>query len=246
MQIAVITSDKTMWALRPLAYTFRVYWSVELDVLVGGYTVPPFELTPHYWRFRSLGDFSDYPSNKWSDGLIKFLDSMSDDLVLLHFDDFWLTRPVDHKAINIAQGYMNNHPNVARFDLTSDRLYAAGIKDIGNAGHLDLIEAPHDSPYNFSYQSAIWRRESLLSVIVPGESAGESEINSNARMMAKGYDVVGTRQIPLRYCVAVQHGKLAFDGGYMGAGHAMKTEDIEGIRRNGWIPDNLIGGYANV
>ncbi len=244
MQVAIISSDKTSWALRPLAWTFRIYWDIELNVLVGGYTPPPFPLTPHYWRFQSLGNFADYPSEKWSDGLIKLLDSIHDDLVLLHFDDFWLTRPVDRHAINIAQGYMNNNPNVCRFDLTSDRLYAANVKDIGNVGHLDLIEAPHDSPYNFSYQTAIWRREMLLDLIAPGEHAGTSEINGNARLMAKGWDVVGTRQIPMRYCVAVQHGKLAFDGGYMGKAHALKDEDRDGFIKSGWIPENLVGGYA--
>lgn len=246
MQVAVITSDKTSWALRPLAYTFRVYWDIELRVIVGGYTPPPFPLTPHYWQFRSLGDFADYPVDKWSDGLIKFLDSIRDDLVLLHFDDFWLIREVDQRAINIAQGYMNNHPNVARFDLTSDRLGAAGIRDIGNAGYLDLIEAPHDSPYNFSYQTAIWRREMLLDLIVPNESAALSEMNGNGRLLAKGWDVVGTRQVPMKYCIAVQHGKIALDGGYMGKDHALNVNDMESIQRNGWIPDNLIGGYANV
>jgi len=243
MQVAVITSDKTMWALRPLAYTIRCYWSVELNVLVGGYTPPQFSLPPH-WSFRSLGSFADYPMDKWSNGLIKFLEGINSDLVLLHFDDFWLTRPVDQSAINIAIGYLNSNPNVARFDLTSDRLGAAGIMDIGNAGHLDLIKAPKDSPYNFSYQTAIWRRDMLLDLIVPDEAAGTSEISGNGRLMGRGYDVVGTRQCPLKYCVAVQHGNLAFDGGYMGLNHAIPAGDIDYIRQQGWIPDNLTGGYA--
>lgn len=244
MQIAIITSDKTSWALRPLAYTINLYWSNELNIVVGGYTPPDFKL-PHDWYFNSLGNFADYPSDKWSDGLIKLLESIKSDLVLLHFDDFWLTRVVDQHAIRIAQNYMNDNPNVARFDLTSDRLGAAGIKDIGAAGHLDLIEAPHDSPYNFSYQTAIWRRKMLLDLIVPGEHAGLSEINGNGRLLAKGWDVIGTRQVPMKYCIAVQHGEIAFDGGYMGKNHAMRPDDIAHIKESGWIPNNLTGGYAN-
>jgi hypothetical protein len=244
MRNIILTSDKTSWALRPLLYTMRCYWSIEMSVMVGGYTPPPFDLPPHYWQFRSLGDFADYPSNKWSDGLIKFLNSFSDDLVLFHFDDFWLTRPVDNAAIKLAETYMLNNPNTLRFDLTSDRLYAGGIVDAGYCGHLDLIKAPSDSPYNFSYQTGIWRRELLLKCLNPGESAGESEIAGNGRAQALGYEVIGTRQIPLKYCVAVQHGQLAFDGGYQGPRHALNKGDVEYITAQGWIPDNLIGGYA--
>lgn len=244
MQIVIITSDRTSWALRPLAYTIRCYWDIELNVLVGGYTPPAFPMPPG-WVFHSLGAFVDYPANRWSDGLIKLLEFVHSDLVLLHFDDFWLTRPVDQAALRIAHSYMNDNPGVARFDLTSDRLGAAGIVDAGNAGHLDLVKAPKDSPYNFSYQTAIWRREMLLDLIAPGESAAQSEMNGNGRLFERGYGVVGTRQVPIKYCIAVQHGQLAFDGGYQGENHALKPADAEYIKAQGWIPDGLTGGYAN-
>jgi hypothetical protein len=240
----ILTSDKTSWALRPLIYTIRNYWSVELNVLVGGYTPPPFALPPHYWQFKSLGDFADYPTNKWSDGLIKFLQGISTDLVLLHFDDFWLIRPVDRHAIVLAQNYMNDNPNVIRFDLTSDRLYAGGVQDAGHCGYLDLVRAPSNSPYNFSYQTGIWRRESLLKCLAPGESAAESEIAGDLRIQTLGFDVVGTRQIPVKYCIAVQHGQLTLDGGYQGPRHALNPQDAAYIRGQGWIPETLTGGYA--
>ena len=59
-------------------------------------------------------------------------------------------------------------------------------------------------------------------------------------MRELGYLVLGTKQPPLRYTIAVQQGKLALDGGYQGREYTVPLEDILHIIREGWIPTEVM------
>jgi hypothetical protein len=238
LRTLISTSDKTMWALRPQLYLIDKYWPQHGPIIVGGYTRPDFEL-PQGVTFHSLGKFEDYPVDRWTDGLIKLLDSISDPIIAFLMDDYWIFRNVDQMAVNLMTDYMLKHPEVARFDLTTDRLYAAGIVDYGRLGHLDLIKSDPRSPYNFSYQAALWRRESLRALLVEHETPWQSEMGGDGRLFESGALVLGTRQAPLRYTIAVQKGKFMPDGGYQLPRNAMNDSDLAYILAQKWIPDHV-------
>lgn len=230
----ILTSDKTSWALRPQAYLLRKYWP-NASFLIGGYTPPPFSL-PDGFAFHGIGAFADYPVGKWSNGVIKFLRALDHDLILLLMDDYWLFRDVDEPAIEQLTQYMHAHEQVARICVCTDRLYASGITDYGRYGHLDLIKSDPTSPYHFSYQASLWRRKLLLEILSMGESPWESEQRGDSRLRQAGYLVLGTRQAPLRYTIAVQKGKFTPDGGYQTPTGAMNQDDWQYITDQGWIP----------
>lgn len=234
MQPIIITSDKTSWALRPQAYLLHKYWR-DASFLIGGYTAPSFRL-PDGFTFHSIGAFADYPVGKWSDGLIAFLLSLSDDLVLLLLDDYWPFRDVDSRAIEELTYYMMAHDSVARLCTCTDRLYASGIQDYGHYGHLDLIRSDPHSPYHFSFQASLWRRKMLLECLAPNETPWQAEDNGNARLRDAGYLVLGTRQAPMRYTIAIQRGVFSPDGGYQSPNAAMNPEDVQYILEHDWLP----------
>lgn len=237
MRVIIYSSDKTAWALRPFAHFFNLYWSKDQRVSVFGNTAPSFDL-PRNFTFASVGAFK--PAQQWSNDLIAALRSISDDVICLMMDDYWLNRQVDQLAVKWCYEYMQASPDVIRFDLTTDRLYARGITPYGAIGYLDVIKSDPHSPYNFSLQAALWRRELLLDVLVPNETPWEVEEMGTRRLMSKPYLVLGTKQSPLHYTIAVQQGHLALDGGYQTPTNAMQEDDAAYVLRSGWIPEGML------
>lgn len=237
MRIVIYSSDKTSWSLRPFAYCFQRYWPGDVPVSVFGNNPLPFDL-PDNFTWKSVGPFR--PVDEWTTDLIVALNDVADEVICFMMDDYWLNRDVDSVAVNLCAEYMRAHPEVARFDLCTDRLYAAGSADYIKLGYLDVIKGDPMAPYHFSYQASLWRRELLLKCIVPHESPWASEIGGDARLRDLGAAVLGTRQGPLRYTIAVQKGRFMPDGGYQTPSNAMNLKDVEYIRAQNWIPAELI------
>jgi hypothetical protein len=239
MRTICFTSDKRAWAMPAFAHQWDKYTASAsnfsaLPFEFAGYTNPGVRMTLGH-TFHSIGDFADYPFEKWSDGIIKFLSSIHDDLILWMMEDFWLLRQADDKAIYKLEEYMLQHLDIARMDLSSDRASNKDILDIGYLGHLDLVESTPDIVYHFSFQAGIWRRKMLLDCMTIGETPWEAEINGNARLIEYGYRVLGTRQRPLRYLIAVQQGKVTLDGGYQGKAFGLCGQDRDDLEEWGYL-----------
>ena len=204
LRVFLLTCRKYAWTLRPFSYCFNLFWSSLQPVVVGGFEPLPFPLPPNF-TFHQI-DTYDYPARIWSNGLIKLLNEVPDDYLVILFDDYWLCRGVDHGGVLTLLDYMRQHPNVVRFDLTADRLYGHMMKDIEFYGHYDIVECAEDAPYQFSFQAAIWNKKLLLELLVPDKSPWEVEIYTN--MVGRGMRVLGSRQWPVRYANAMNLGKL--------------------------------------
>lgn len=232
MRTICFTSDKRTWALPAFSHQWDKY--ARLDFEFAGYTDPGIKMT-HGHPFHSIGNFADYPFERWSDGVIKFLGSIHDDLILWMMEDFWLLRKANNTAIYDLEKYMLLHPDIARMDLSADRANNRDIRDIGYLGCLDLVESTPEIVYHFSFQAGIWRRKMLLDCMVGGETPWQAEINGSHRLADLGYRVLGTRQRPLRYLIAVQQGIVTFDGGYQGKAFALPPQERDELERFGYL-----------
>lgn len=205
--IIVMTSDHYLKALRPFAWLFRKYWSSTQKVTVVGFAQPSFGL-PDNFNFVSLGSMQDFPINKWSDGLIDYLEARSDIThFILFFEDYWLTRPVDLVAVKMLYDYCLQFRNVLKMDLVSDRLYAKGAKDYNNCGRLDLIISDRDSQYLFSLMCGIWSRELMLRFLQRNWTPWDCELSGTPRVaFADDTIVLGTRNLPVRHTLAHRGG----------------------------------------
>lgn len=232
MRAFVFSSDKTAWALQAFAHQHNKYMN-GWPATVWGFTPPTFPL-PGNFDFRSIGPFSDYPVDKWSNSLIKAAEQTPEEIFLWTMDDFWLCRHADIQALFLLEQYMVDHPEVARIDLTTDRLYAANMYDYKSLGRLDLIASSLPVPYLLSFQAGIWRKSALLKYLIPDETPWQVEMEGTTRMNNDRALVLGTRQAPLRYLNAVQKGRLATDGGYQG--HVPFTvADWEDLKNRGYL-----------
>ena len=116
MKTVVFTSDTHNWLLKGFFHQWDKY-AQPGEVEVAGFTNP--DNLPDYARFVSIGDFKDYPVEHWSDAIIKYLESIEDELILFLLEDYWLIRKVNDQAMGAAHAFMMEHPNVVRFDVAA-------------------------------------------------------------------------------------------------------------------------------
>lgn len=230
-KIYVMTSDGYLNILKSYAYLLNRYWKPAPQVVVAGYSAPQFDL-PSNFSFVSLGNQRDYPVNKWSDGLIKLLNQIDDSHFILMLEDYLITRHVDVQAVQILYDYARQFTYTVRVDLTGDRLYAFGVDlNYGTVNRLDLIKSMPGSPYHLSTMTAIWNRELLLKVLVPGETPWDLEIRGTTRLShEQDMLVIGTRQWPVKHTLAFRggdSGKLLLD--------EVNPADVEALRGLGYI-----------
>jgi len=130
MKIIVTSCNKSAWTLKPFSYLFNIFWSSLQNVTIVTEQIPPFALPPNFtFHTVHLDKSNGWPRERWTDGLIKYLHSITDQQVLIMLDDYWLIRTVDHKGIGTLSEYMRDHPNVTRIDLVADRLFVPGCVD---------------------------------------------------------------------------------------------------------------------
>lgn len=210
MRVICLTSDKYLLALKPFAFLFNKYWSSDQQVLVAGFTPPDFDL-PDNFTFHSIGAFSDYPVNRWSDGLIKLLHDIPDDVFTLMLEDYWLTMPVYCQAVTMLYDYMRQFQYVARLDLTGDRKNSGMASLYGMCGHLHLVHSNPDSQYHMSMMTGIWRKAHLLSVLKPNETPWQTELWGTPRLAAMRHEkiVLGTEEWPVHHTLAFRSGDTA-------------------------------------
>lgn len=213
MRIFIKTADKFLWTLRITIHYLEQYWPNHPPVFLCGYQAPDYPLPPNY-TWHSIGENKDFRADRWSDATKLALEAFGDEALIWMMDDFWLLREVDDKGVRLLYDLMLEDQSLARIDLSTDRLYATGLMEVGKLEHLDLITNRVPVAYHLSFQAGIWRTNALMQYLVPGENPQETEINGTRRMLAASANVIGTKQAPLKYLIAVQGGKVALDGGY--------------------------------
>lgn len=220
MQVIVMTSDNQYQHLPAYCHQWDKYFGMsKVDTVFCGFSPLPelghFDVGIDY-DFYSIGSFDAYPPNRWSDALIKVLDSVADEVFILMLGDYWLIRPTDTYAISMIYDYMHQFKYVIKFDLTTERLFADGggkynfgYHTYDTLGYLDLIKSSPGSPYHLSLWGGVWRRDLLRDVLIPGETAQQIELNGTHRLSQKGDEVLvlGTRQAPMRHANVIQGGK---------------------------------------
>lgn len=230
--VYVFTCEKSAWTLQPFAYLFNLFWSPDWPVIVAGERKQPAPLPPNFswWSYGK-----EWPADRWSNGVMRFLEKQDADVCVLLLDDYWLVREVDVEGIDILAGLARETPDLLRIDLTDDRQYNGDSRDVGYCGRFDLVETPGDSPYQMSLQAGIWRRDLLLSVLRPDLSPWQVELFLSPTLHERqDLRVLGTRQRPVRYANATKGGA---------AGEVVQeqwalihAEQREYIKAQGWLP----------
>lgn len=240
MQVIIMTSDNQYHCLPAFFHLWRKYYYAESKLMVCGFS--PVDSLPQNATLYSIGAFEDYPPHKWSDALINVLDNAAEEIFLLMLGDYWLTRPADTNAVKMCYHYMFQFGYVAKFDLTTDRLFAEGggkylfgYHTYDTLGYLDLIKSSPGSPYHMSLWGGLWNRDLLRRVLIPGETAQQIELNGTSRLSQFGDEmlVLGTRQAPLKHANVIQAGRWNQDA--MSGLPSLKESDLSELRELGYL-----------
>lgn len=207
IDLVVMTSDKYLHALPVFAHLFNKYWDKEQRVLVAGFS-PPLSSLPSNFFFHSIGKFSDYPVNRWSDSLIDLMHQIDLQTFVLMLEDYWLVRKVDTRAVKILYDYAKQFQYVMKIDLCGDRLYSANMSEYGYVEYIDLIKGDPSAQYHMSLMTGVWNRDQLLRFLMPGETPWQVELEGTNRVRAAGNETLhlGTRQWPVRHTLGLRSG----------------------------------------
>lgn len=217
--LVVMTCDKSDWALDGFFHQLRRHCTpYPPEIIVYGYRRPPLQTSNIGAQFVSIGNFADYPAERWSDSFLWVLDDLerrSYQTFWLMLDDYWLVRGADMNGVSVLHDLMMYRNDVLKIDLVSDRLFANGgtpyLYNKNTAfhwGHFDMIESIPESPYHMSLWGGLWKIDLLRRIIVPGERAQEIEIAGSTRLsQIPQIKVYGTRQIPVLHTNVLQGGK---------------------------------------
>lgn len=237
MKIVVLTSDKHTWLLHGFFHQWSKYANryAPMEIEVAGFTKIHF--LPKYASFYSIGKFEDYPVQKWSDGLIRYLHSIPDELVLVLLEDYWMMRPINWRAVSVAYSYAMDHKDIIRFDVAADRAFSRQNRYVETWGILDVCEAKGE--YSLSFQASLFRKDLLLEVLEPGETPWETELHGSQRLNQLPYRVVGSYQWPLMYSIVMNKGQFDMEGNWMYPPRTLCLEDWTDLRKASCLPDQL-------
>lgn len=197
MKLAVLTCDTHTFLLKGFAYLFNKYWSDGQLVDIYG-TIPPSFPLPSNFRFTELS--RAYPFEQWTDSVLEMMRLINEDQFIFMLEDYWLTEQVNLDQVKFLYTLMQSSwldRKVLRVDLTADRASQRNYP-VYAARDLHIIETVPGSPYQMSFQAAIWNKKLLQKVLIKGENAHEAELDGSIRL-GFGYKVYGTTEWPVKY-----------------------------------------------
>jgi hypothetical protein len=229
LKVIVTVADHYLPVLRVFAHQFEKYWNdPRWTVTVLGFKQPSFKLPAHF-DFVSMGNMEDFPFNRWTDAVGKYLGSINDEVFCLMLEDYILSRPVNTNAVRILFDYMVQFKYVIKVDLCEDRLYAYGA-DLAYSwvDYIDLIKSMPGSPYHMSLWPGLWNRKHFLDIIEPGWSPHDVELQGTPKLSHRSdLLVLGTRQSPVRITnlVRANPGQLDLSG--------LSSVDVQAMKEKG-------------
>jgi hypothetical protein len=186
----------------PVAHGFSKYWPdcpfpIRLMTGVKDFPDPRIQVIPLA------------PDRGWSNQMLKALPHVDTPFVLYFQEDYWLNEPVHTARLLTYLEHMKTH------GLNYLRLLAKPLPDHDSPLDPRLGILADGAEYRTSVQIAFWRREVLLDLIVPGESAWDFELNGTKRSRKYGATFLSVKRHlkddygnGIRYlCSAVNQGK---------------------------------------
>jgi len=223
LPVYVLTNDNHLWLLRGFCHLWAKFYSADAPVTVCGYNPPPFAL-PANFTFRSLGP-TNRPVEQWSDGLIQLCHECAYTHFVLMLEDYWLTARTDPRLVHAAWFTLHTSGWLS-IDLSGTRQAGKRARVVGQFAGGEYVETPPGTPYQMSFQAAIWNKARLLEILHPGETPWQVEVDGSQRVDAAGLRVLGTRPALLHYkpVYRCKRGALNLDG----------VPDVGKIEAMGW------------
>lgn len=236
--VYIWTSNQLMHCVPAWAYLFNKFWPWKQNVRVLGYNQPDFDL-PENFEYISLGE--QRGPKYWSDDLSAYFQNCEHEVFYLTTEDGFLVHPVNKEIVELAikVAFTNPSEKFMRFNLTSD-VQSRQHSVLKKFQDFDLIKASQTVPYRHSLQHGVWRRDSFLNKMIPGQSCWDFELD-NARAINDGLDVYATKGTYGIHCGHGYKKDKKIKNWYADAhGHpipGLSQEDIDYIEGKNWMKE---------
>ena len=230
--IYVLTNRKHHWLLHGFAYLFNQFWGDNQKVTVVSYGKNDLKL-PANFGFHSIAA-ENYPVEKWSDGLIRFLHQINDDMFITLLEDFWLNAPVDVGKVTNLYRWMQKTKGtkieVLRLELWRSVRSKKKAMDWGQIRGVPIVTAGPGAKYQMNLQCNIWNTFELYKVLKPGETPWQVEIEGTKRVSEIGFNVLGVANPLVNYEPIFQKGSIDHARLQM-----IPKVHLDRIKREGWL-----------
>jgi hypothetical protein len=182
--IFVNTTDSFEDCWTPFFSLFKNYWPgykgrILLNTESKTFSFPGLDIV----SVRNAGTTIGAERSPWSECLIRALDSLDEEIVLYLQEDYFLRDRVDEKVVDGFVGLMREHPEIRCIHLTDQ-----GVLSTGEPPPLPgLCRAVPSQHYLVSCQAALWRRQTLRSLLRRRENAWEFEEFGSRRAALEDY-----------------------------------------------------------
>lgn len=176
--VLVCSCDKYEDAWDPFFKLLTIQWP-QLDFPI----VLNTESKTYAFPGLDIKTFSLFPNPDkvmWGERLIRHLQKIKTEYVLMMMDDFFLCKPVQHDRVLQTIKAMEENPDVACMSF----FYAdfePKEHDIVDYRFPNMVRRKRFAPYKYNCQVALWRRKELLTFIRPQESPWVWETVGNMR-----------------------------------------------------------------
>lgn len=177
LKVIIPTCDRYIHILEGLSYTLDKFWDKENEFIILGYESPKFKLKEN-WSFVSLGKDTG-PSN-WSNDLLKFFNSFTEEYFIFMADDVLMTRKADLEKAEMAYNYMLKEKNVKKCFLQGSLSNNPGMFNVRLTPIEELnrifYDLNQDCEYRSSLQIAIWSTKYFLQCLKPNLDPWQFEL----------------------------------------------------------------------
>tara|TARA_B100000902_G_scaffold396007_1_gene455911 strand:- start:3408 stop:4157 length:750 start_codon:yes stop_codon:yes gene_type:complete len=238
--VYIWTSNQLMHCIPAWCYLFNKFWPYEQKVKVLGYNLPNFEM-PSNFEYVSLG--TQRGPKYWSDDMLEYFKDCEHDCFYLTTEDGFIVEPVNKDILSLAikTALVNPNDRFLRFNLTCD-VQSRAHQILKQYEGYSLIKSAQFTYYRQSLNHSIWRKESLVNKLIPGQSPWDFELD-NQRAMFDNLDVYATKD---KFAISCGHGykkgkKLAkwyeCTHPHITGKQGLSREDINYIEGKGWMPE---------
>ncbi|MEW6260545.1 MAG: hypothetical protein AB1547_11665 [Thermodesulfobacteriota bacterium] len=236
LTVIVSSCDKYNDLWRPFFRLFEIYWP----------DCPfPVKLISEELKFElSVGESLCLGKGlDWSSLLLRALDRCSTRYVILCLDDFFLRKSVNTQRILHLLWAMDF------YHLNMLRLTPRPGPERDAAGNIEYGTLQPSEPYRVSTQAALWRKDVLQRLLLPGESAWEFEVNGSRRANEiEGFSCVWETAFPYRHHV-IEKGKwfpwAAWRFSRMGIGVDLSRRPVMSVAETiRWLTSKAFGPVA--
>lgn len=174
----ILSCDNYSDLWKGFIYQFKKYYNIDNKVYFSSNT---FQIGDIFHDFTLI---ETGPETSWSDNLIKILKLIDEEYLIITLEDLYLSKPCNLMLYKRLENIVNkldvNHIKLTDYYSNINPLDLDRVPEGEWGEEGELREIGSNSPYRVTL-CGLWRKNTLLKLLMPGETPWQFEINGTER-----------------------------------------------------------------